>query len=76
MTRLSVTIDDGLLKEARELSGAKTKREAIERALTEYVERRRLERLIELEGSDIIDMDLDELLAWRRASIDNYPESD
>lgn len=37
MTRLSVTIDDGLLKEARELSGAKTKREAIERALTEYV---------------------------------------
>lgn len=67
MTRFSVTLDQGLVDEVMELAGAKTKRAAIEQALAEFVQRRRLEALIALEGSDVVDMDLDELLQWREA---------
>ena len=65
MTRLSVTLDDELIEDALKLADAKSKREVIELALKEFVRRRRIAGLIELEGSDIIDMDLDELLRWR-----------
>ena len=45
----TLSIREDLLKEVRELSGAKTKKEAVERALEEFVRRRRAKRLIELE---------------------------
>ncbi|MBI4538206.1 MAG: type II toxin-antitoxin system VapB family antitoxin [Gemmatimonadetes bacterium] len=41
--RTTVVLDPALLEEARRLSGAKTKREAIERALNELVKRLRRE---------------------------------
>ncbi len=39
MARMTVAIDEELLTEARQLSGAKTKKEAIEIALRELVRR-------------------------------------
>ena len=64
-TRLSVTTDPELLEEARQLANVKTKQEAVERALQEFVSRRRLK---DLAGSDLVDMNLEDLERWRRSS--------
>ena len=48
--RTNIVLDDGLVGEALKLSGAKTKRELIHRALEEFVENRRRLNLLELEG--------------------------
>ncbi len=50
MPRMMVEIDDGLLKEAQRLSGARTKKAAIEAALRELVRRRRSKELARLAG--------------------------
>lgn len=42
--RFSVTLDPGLVEEAVRISGARSKREAIEAALKEFIRRRRLEK--------------------------------
>jgi Arc/MetJ family transcription regulator len=65
MTRLSITVDETLVERARELAAVRTKREVIELALQEFVQRRRLERLMDLVGSDVIDMTPEELREWR-----------
>lgn len=44
--RLSVTLDPDLVEEAVRVSGARSKREAIEAALKEFIRRRRLARMI------------------------------
>jgi Arc/MetJ family transcription regulator len=67
MTRLTVTIDEDLLESARLLGQTRTKREAIEQALREFVQRRRLARLAELAGSDLVEMDPNEIQHWRRS---------
>lgn len=67
MTRFSVTVDHDLLEEARNLADAKTKREVIEQALQEFVQRRRLRKLTELSGSGLVDLDVADLHRWRRA---------
>ena len=69
MTRLSITVDEELVEKARELAEVRTKREAIELALREYVNRRRIEKLTHLRGSDIIDWTPESLRAWRDMSI-------
>jgi|FaiFalDrversion3_1042247.scaffolds.fasta_scaffold00111_8 Arc/MetJ family transcription regulator len=45
MARMMVDLDPALVEEARALAGARTKREAIERALREFVRRERLKGL-------------------------------
>lgn len=69
MGRLSIAIEDQLVEDVRRLSGAKTKREAFEIALTDYLRRRRLEELAGLSGSDIVDMGVDELEGWRAGAV-------
>ena len=69
MGRLSVTLDENLVEDARRLTHARTKREVIERALQELVQRQRLARLLELMGSDAVDMTEEELRQWRDESI-------
>ena len=49
--RTNIVIDDELLKEAMQLSGARTKKELIALALREYVRSRRQKNLLELDGS-------------------------
>ena len=63
--RLSVTLDEALLKEVQKLTGAHTKKEAIETALRAYVREKRVENLIRLAGSGIVDWDLEDLKAYR-----------
>ena len=48
--RLSVTLDSHLVDEAMRISGATSKRAAIEAALREFVRRRRLEEMIARAG--------------------------
>ena len=50
MSRMSVTIDDALLEEAKEALGAETRADAIRTALEEAVRRRRLARALQQRG--------------------------
>jgi metal-responsive CopG/Arc/MetJ family transcriptional regulator len=50
MSRMTVTIDDALLEEAKQALGARTRAEAIRTALEETVRRRRLARALEHRG--------------------------
>lgn len=61
MKRLSVAVDPELVEKCRRLARVRTKREAIEVALREYVRARSLEELAELAGAGLVDMSLEEL---------------
>jgi metal-responsive CopG/Arc/MetJ family transcriptional regulator len=50
MSRMSVTIDDALLEEAKAALGAETRAEAIRTALEEAVRRRRLAQALQQRG--------------------------
>jgi Arc/MetJ family transcription regulator len=63
-----VAVDDRVIEEVMRLSGATTKRQAIEVALTEYSRRKRLEELAQLAGSGLVAMDEEDLERWRAAS--------
>jgi len=59
--RLSVTLDPDLLEEAVRVSEARSKREAIEAALKEFIRRRRLARMIGRGGKVALALSLDDL---------------
>ena len=63
--RLSVAVDERLVEEVQRLSGSKTKREAFEIALSDYVRRKRVEELAGLAGSGMVELTLEELDLWR-----------
>jgi len=65
MGRLTVTIDDDLLEDARRLLGTRTKREAIVVALEDAVRRTRLLDTIAHRGMVQLDMSREELLKLR-----------
>jgi len=48
--RTNVVIDDGLMKEALDLSRAKTKKEVIHKALEEFINQRKRLELKEIRG--------------------------
>jgi len=48
--RISMNLDDGLLKEAFEYTGVATKQELVEIALKEFVENHRRKNLLDLAG--------------------------
>jgi len=62
--RTNIVIDDDLLAQAMQLSGLKTKRSVIERALRTLVRLERQRAVLELEGTITWEGDLD---AWRTA---------
>ena len=57
--RTNIVLDDELLAEAMKLTGAKTKREVVDRALQELLYRERQRRLKRLKGSKPLDPDYD-----------------
>lgn len=65
MSRMSVTLDDELIEEAREILGAKTRSEAIRIALSETVRRRRLAEALAHRGQIALQVDRSELLRLR-----------
>ncbi|OFX33034.1 MAG: hypothetical protein A2Z07_00500 [Armatimonadetes bacterium RBG_16_67_12] len=65
MTRMTVTLDEELLAEARRLSGARTKREALETALREFVVRMRRSRVASHAGTLELTLTHERLRRWR-----------
>lgn len=69
--RTTLFIRDDLLEEAKKVSGAKTKKQAVEMALEEFVRRKKSKELIELEGKIELSFTLDELLKRRKKDVFN-----
>jgi len=67
--RTTMTINEKILEEARELSGAKTKKEAVEIALHEFIRRRKARKLLDLEGKVELSFSLKEFLSRRRRDV-------
>jgi len=63
--RLSVSVDETLLEEARRLAGTRTKREALELALREFVRRRRLAGIKAHAGTVDLALTVEDLLKAR-----------
>ncbi len=61
----NIDIDDELLKEALDLGGCKTKREAVNEALAAYVRVKKQRRILELAGTIDFDPDFDYKAARR-----------
>lgn len=59
MVRTNIVIDDKLMEQAMRLSGLSTKKEVVERALREFVERHSRKDLSELRGIILFDSDYD-----------------
>jgi len=64
MTQLSADRSEDS-RRAQRVSGCKTKREAIDRALREFVARRRAQELSNLAGKGSAEMSPEELAGWR-----------
>jgi Arc/MetJ family transcription regulator len=65
VSRTNIVLDDDLIKRAMQVTGAKTKREAVDRALRELVARGSVYRALrKLKGKMPWDGDVN---AWRRA---------
>ena len=65
MKKTTVVLDETLLQEAKEATGAKTKKETIETALSEVVKRRQRELLIEEMGTYNLDLKQDDIEKMR-----------
>jgi Arc/MetJ family transcription regulator len=67
MGRTNIVLDDRLIKQAMQVSGAKTKRQAVDRALRELVARASVYRALrKLRGKLPWDGDVDSLRRGRR----------
>jgi Arc/MetJ family transcription regulator len=67
--RTTIMINDDLLNEVKTLSGARSKRDAVEKALEEFVRRRKARKLIELEGKMALSHTLDQFLERRKKDV-------
>ena len=59
--RTTLNLDEGLLRELMKLTGAKTKTEAIHLAISDFLRRKKIEGLLDLEGKLQLDLDWREL---------------
>tara|TARA_Y100000294_G_scaffold79040_1_gene74318 strand:- start:1059 stop:1295 length:237 start_codon:yes stop_codon:yes gene_type:complete len=67
--RTTLTIKEDLLIKVKELSGAKTKKEAVEKALEEYVRKRKVKEIMKLEGKIDLSITLNDLLKRRKRDV-------
>ena len=67
--RPTIVLNEDLLNEVKTLSGAKSKRDAVEKALEEFVRRRKARKLIELEGKMELSCTTDQLLERRKKDV-------
>lgn len=68
--RTNIVIDDRLVKEAMRLSKARTKREAVDRALREFVSRSKQRDVLALICDEVIAPDYDVRAVRRRMTRD------
>lgn len=62
----NLAIDDRLLEEARKVGGHKTKKATVTEALTEYIQRRRQQKILDLFGRVSVDANYDYKAQRRR----------
>ncbi len=67
--RTTLAINEHLLDEVKTLSGAKTKKEAIEKAMKECIRRRKSQKLLELEGKVKLSTTVEDLIKRRRKDV-------
>ena len=67
--RTTLAINEDLLEEVKTLSGVRTKREAVQRALEEFIRRRKAKRLLDLEGKVELSFTLNELIGRRKRDV-------
>jgi Arc/MetJ family transcription regulator len=67
--RTTLAIKEDLLEEVKALSGAKTKKEAVERALEEFIRRRKAKKLLDYEGKMELSYTLSRLIERRRKDV-------
>jgi len=67
--RTTLSIKEQLLDEVKTLSAAKTKKAAVEKALEEFVKRRKAKKLLELEGKIELSFTTKDLMERRRKDV-------
>ncbi len=67
--RTTLAIKDDLIEEVKTLSGVKTKKEAVEKALEEFIRRRKARKLLDLEGKVDLSFTLEEFIARRKKDV-------
>jgi hypothetical protein len=72
--KTTLDIPEGMLKDAMRASGARTKREAVLRALEEFNRRAKLRTLTERLGTSETFMDFDELMQLRERGTFSRPD--
>ncbi len=67
--RTTLVVDEKLVEEVKNLCGVKTKSEAVERALEEFIRRIKAKKLIDLEGKIDLSFTLKEFIERRRKDV-------
>ena len=67
--RTTLAIKEELLNEVKLLSGAKTKKDAVEKALVDFIRRRKAKKLLQLEGRVELSFTPKGLLERRRKDV-------
>ena len=67
--RTTLAIKEELLAEVKILSGAKTKKDAVQKALEEFIKRRKAKKLLDLEGRIDLSFTAQDLIARRRRDV-------
>ena len=67
--RTTLAVKEELIEEVKALAGVRTKKEAVEVALEEFIKRRKSRKLLDLEGKVELSVDLERLLARRRKDV-------
>jgi len=65
----TLVINEHLLEEVRTLSGSKTKKEAVEKAMKEFIRRRKSKKLLDLEGKVELACSVADLISRRRKDV-------
>lgn len=64
--RSTIDIDEKLLREAQKITGVKTKKELVNLSLGELIKKKRREHLINLFGSSVLDIGLEDVEKLRK----------
>jgi len=67
--RTTLTVREDLIEEVKALSGVRTKKDAIEKALEEFVRRRKAKKLLDLEGKVELSVTPEEFIGRRKRDV-------
>ncbi len=67
--RTTLVVREDLIEEVKALSGVKTKKDAVEIALEEFVRRRKAKKLLDLEGKVELSFTLEEFIGRRKRDV-------